>query len=132
MESVDPLKHVCELCDDAFCQRHFHSRVDKMTCLTTWSDLTMSALETAIEKKKTWATAQSHQMTTLNHHLPKEVDFTVCTKKCWAHCNLSFLRRNMLHMQHHFLCNIGYVVIAASMRNTLKYTTKNYVHCHMT
>ena len=29
----------------------------------------------------------------------------------------------MLHMQHHFLCNIGYVVIAESMGKSLKYTT---------
>ena len=32
------------------------------------------------------------------------------------------LRQNMLHMQHHFLCNISYVVIAESMGKSLKYT----------
>ena len=31
----------------------------------------------------------------------------------------------MLHMQHHFLCNISYVVITESMEKSLKYTT-NY------
>ena len=30
----------------------------------------------------------------------------------------------MLHMQHHFLCNISYVVIAESMGKCLKYTIK--------
>ena len=40
--------------------------------------------------------------------------------KCWAHSKLSFLEQNMLYMQHHFLCNISYVVIAASMGNSLK------------
>ena len=29
----------------------------------------------------------------------------------------------MLHMQHHFLCNISFVVIVASMGIDLKYTT---------
>ena len=29
----------------------------------------------------------------------------------------------MLHMQHHILCNISYVVIAESMGKSLKYTT---------
>ena len=33
------------------------------------------------------------------------------------------LRQNLLHMQHHFLCNISYVVIAMSMGKSLKYTT---------
>ena len=41
-----------------------------------------------------------------------------------AHC---FLRQNMLHMQHHFLCNISYVVNAASMENSRKYTTINII-----
>ena len=40
----------------------------------------------------------------------------------------------MLHMQHHFLCNISYVVIAESMGESLKYTTNVHVctckiHC---
>ena len=38
--------------------------------------------------------------------------------------HLACLRQNMLHMQHHFLCNISYVVIAESMGKSLKYTTK--------
>ena len=38
-------------------------------------------------------------------------------------------------MQHHFLCNISYVVIAESMGMSLKYTTSaddviNHVHIH--
>ena len=33
----------------------------------------------------------------------------------------------MLHMQHHFLCNISYVVIAESMGKGLKYTTSDNV-----
>ena len=33
------------------------------------------------------------------------------------------LRQNLLYMQHHFLCNISYVVIAMSMGKSLKYTT---------
>ena len=36
------------------------------------------------------------------------------------------LRQNLLHMQHHFLCNISYVAIAMSMGKSLKYTTSNY------
>ena len=32
----------------------------------------------------------------------------------------------MLHMQHHILCNISYVVIAESMGKSLKYTTIPY------
>ena len=32
-------------------------------------------------------------------------------------------RQNLLHMQHHFLCNISYVVITLSMGKSLKYTT---------
>ena len=31
----------------------------------------------------------------------------------------------MLHIQHHILCNISYVVIAESMEKSLKYTTSN-------
>ena len=39
-------------------------------------------------------------------------------------CTLSILpKANMLHMQHHFLCNIIYVVITESMGKSLKYTT---------
>ena len=30
----------------------------------------------------------------------------------------------MLHIQHHFLCNVSYVVIAESMGKSLKYTTR--------
>ena len=37
------------------------------------------------------------------------------------------LRQNMLHMQHHFLCNISYVAIAMSMGKSLKYTTSSVV-----
>ena len=37
------------------------------------------------------------------------------------------LRQNLLHMQHHFLCNISYVAIAMSMGKSLKYTTNVYV-----
>ena len=33
----------------------------------------------------------------------------------------------MLHMQHHFLCNISYVVIAESMGKSLKYTTSKHI-----
>ena len=33
----------------------------------------------------------------------------------------------MLHMQHHILCNISYVVIAESMGKSLKYTTIHIV-----
>ena len=33
------------------------------------------------------------------------------------------LGQNMLHMQHHFLCNITYVVTAESMGKSLTYTT---------
>ena len=36
----------------------------------------------------------------------------------------------MLHMQHHILCNISYVVIAESMGKSLKYTTSVFV-AHM-
>ena len=32
----------------------------------------------------------------------------------------------MLHMQHHILCNISYVVIAESMGKSLKYTTNGH------
>ena len=39
------------------------------------------------KKTKKHAPAQSHQMTTLNHHLLKEVDFTVCTKCCYWYCS---------------------------------------------
>ena len=31
--------------------------------------------------------------------------------------------QNVLHMQHYFLCNISYIVIAESMEKSLKYTT---------
>ena len=37
--------------------------------------------------------------------------------------SIASLRVSMLHMQHHFLCNISYVVIAESMGKSLKYTT---------
>ena len=33
--------------------------------------------------------------------------------------------KKMLHMQHHFLCNISYVVIAESMGKSLKYVYNN-------
>ena len=33
----------------------------------------------------------------------------------------------MLHMQHHFLCNVSYVVIAGSMEKSFKYTTSKDV-----
>ena len=33
----------------------------------------------------------------------------------------------MLHMQHYFLCNISYVVIAESMGKSLKYTTNDVI-----
>ena len=69
MESAEPLKRVYELCDDAF-SPHFHSPMEiqrKATCPTVGPT---PAPETAIEK--TWAPAQSHQMTTLKHHLLKE------------------------------------------------------------
>ena len=36
----------------------------------------------------------------------------------------------MLHMQHHFLCNISYVVIAESMGKSLKYTTNIHTYIH--
>ena len=119
---------MCELCDNAFSQGTFihewRYNIKRPT----------PAPEMAVEK--TWAPAQSYQMTILKHHFPKEVYFTVCTNRCYwycykkkwwyrrcAHYKLSFLRQNMLHMQHHFLCNISYLVIAASMENSLKYTT---------
>ena len=35
------------------------------------------------------------------------------------------LGQNMLHMQHHFLCNISFVVIVVSVGIDLKYTTSN-------
>ena len=35
----------------------------------------------------------------------------------------------MLQMQHHFLCNISCVAIAASIGNSLKYTTSTDVTC---
>ena len=47
-----------------------------------------------------------------------------CLESLVVATKLSFLRQNMFHMQHHFLCNISYVVIAASMGESLKYTTK--------
>ena len=50
----------------------------KATCLTVSPT---PAQKMAIEK--TWALAQGRQMTMLKHHLPKEVDFTVCTKRCY-------------------------------------------------
>jgi len=35
---------------------------------------------------------------------------------------------NVFHIQHHYICNICYVVITISMGNSLKYTT----NCHDT
>ena len=67
-------------------------------------------------------------MMMLNHQPspPKEVDITVCTKGCyWKNIedmNTKHLRLNILHMQHHFLCNISDVVIATSIR---KYTSSS-------
>ena len=40
------------------------------------------------------------------------------------------LRQNLLHMQHHFLCNISYVVIALSMGKSLNYTTNHSTRMH--
>ena len=40
------------------------------------------------------------------------------------------LRQNLLHMQHHFLCKISYVVIAMSMGKSLKYTTNIYIYLY--
>ena len=84
-EWVEPRECVYELCDDTFCQStsiHEWIYVKRLAWLLVRYNTT-PAPETVIEK--TWAPAQSHQVTTLNHHLPKEVGFTVCIKR-W-HCS---------------------------------------------
>ena len=69
-----PLKHRYELCDDAFSQgtfiREFRVEIQrKATCPTVCPTPAPKQ-----PSKKTWRPAQSHQMTTVEHHLPKEVD----------------------------------------------------------
>ena len=80
MESAEPLKRMCELCDNAFSQGTF---------IHEWRYNIKRLVRLLVQRqrrkwplKKTWAPAQSHQMMTLKHHFPKEVDFTVCTKRC--------------------------------------------------
>ena len=60
-----------------FLPRYFHSRVEiqcKATCPTLSPILHQQRRKQPL--KKTWAPAQSHQMTTFNYHRIKEVDFT--------------------------------------------------------
>ena len=125
LESAEPLERVYELCDNAFCQGTFiHEWVYNVKQLVRLLVQYYNAIAGNGHWKKTWVTM-------LNHHLPKKsilqcvlsIVTGIALKNTenhrwyrrWAHCKFSFLRQDMLHMQHHFLCNINYVAIAASM-----------------
>ena len=148
MESVEPLVYMYDLCDDAFCQdtiiHGWRYNVFKVTCPTLGLILQHQRRKWPSKKKQKKKKKIGHQLratkwrcSTITSHEKSISQCVLSTAngialkntenhrsyECWAHCKLSFLRQNMLYMQRHFLCNISYAVTAASMGNSLKYTT---------
>ena len=130
---VDQRRHlnVHKLCDDASFLGTFILKWMESDLSDSWSDITMVVSETAIDENSGTSSEPPNDKAQCSlHNLGCELSIATGivlkireSNDRWAHRKFP----NMLHMQHHFLCFISYIVIAVSMGNSLKCTTKEDV-----